>query len=86
MSKKRGNKKNQDFDDDLDEKKTVASDSHEITSKNRGKGKKKGKGPAGDRSDSEDEVPTKRLASDEEDIPKPAPKKSQKKGIFMLLL
>lgn len=80
MSKKRGNKKNQDFDDDIDEKKTVSNDIHEITSKSKGKGKKKGKGPVGDRSDNEDEVPNKAHVSDEEDIPKPAPKKSQKKG------
>lgn len=80
MSKKRGHKNNQDFSDDLEEKKTVGNDSHEITSKSKGKGKKKGKGPAGDRSDSEDEVPIKGHASDEEGFPKPAPKKSQKKG------
>lgn len=81
MSKKRGNKKNQDFDDDLEEKKTVSNNSHEITSKSTGKSKKKGKGPAGDRSDNDDEVPRKVHVSDEEDIPKPAIKKSQKKGI-----
>lgn len=74
MSKKRGNKKNQDFDDDFDEKKV---DSHDITSK-KGKGKKKGKGD--DDSDEEKAIPTKVHMSDEDDLPKPALKKSQKKG------
>lgn len=74
MSKKRGNKKNQDFDDDFEEKKI---DSHDITSK-KGKGKKKGKGDDG--SDEEKETPVKVHMSDEEELPKPAPKKSQKKG------
>lgn len=74
MSKKRGNKKNQDFEDDFEEKKV---DSHDITSK-KGKGKKKGKGD--DRSDEEKEAAAKVHISEEEDLPKPAPKKSQKKG------
>lgn len=76
MSKKRGNKKNQDFDDDLEEKK----DSHDITSK-KGKGKKKGKGDDG--SDEEKETPARVHMSDEEDFPKPASKKLQKKGKWL---
>ncbi|CAH0600678.1 unnamed protein product [Chrysodeixis includens] len=80
MSKKKGNKKNQDFEDEFDEKKTV-NDAHELTSKSKGKGKKKGKGNAGDWSDSDEgEVQKKHQASDEEDVPKPAAKKSQKKA------
>lgn len=80
MSKKKGNKKNQDFEDEFDEKKT-ANDTHELTSKSKGKGKKKGKGNAGDWSDSDEgEVQKKHQASDDEDVPKPAAKKSQKKG------
>ncbi|XP_026323496.1 ATP-binding cassette sub-family F member 1 [Hyposmocoma kahamanoa] len=73
MSKKRGSKKNQDLDD-FEEKKM---DNHDITSK-KGKGKKKGKGDDG--SDEEKETPVKVHMSDEEDLAKPAPKKSQKKG------
>ncbi|XP_026725816.1 ATP-binding cassette sub-family F member 1 [Trichoplusia ni] len=80
MSKKKGNKKNQDFEDEFDEKKT-ANDTHELTSKSKGKGKKKGKGNAGDWSDSDEgEVQKKHQASDDEDVPKPAAKKSQKKA------
>ncbi|XP_037302819.1 ATP-binding cassette sub-family F member 1 [Manduca sexta] len=72
MSKKKGNKKNQDFEDDL------AKDTQDITSKGKSKGKKKGKG---DWSDSEEEnIPKKVQLSDEEDVPKPAAKKAQKKG------
>lgn len=84
MSKKKGNKKNQDFDDDFEEKK-VSNDSHDLTSKSKGKGKKRGKGNAGDWSDSEDDAPKKTHHSDEEDIPKPAAKKSQKKGNSIIL-
>ncbi|XP_022834298.1 ATP-binding cassette sub-family F member 1 [Spodoptera litura] len=80
MSKKKGNKKNQDFDEDFEEKKTITSDSHEVTSKSKGKGKKKGKSSAGDWSDSDEDVPKKVVASDDEDVPKPAAKKSQKKA------
>ncbi|KAH9645883.1 hypothetical protein HF086_010082 [Spodoptera exigua] len=80
MSKKKGNKKNQDFDEDFEDKKTIVSDSHEVTSKGKGKGKKKGKSSAGDWSDSDEDVQKKVVASDDEDIPKPAAKKSQKKG------
>uniref|UniRef100_A0A2A4JHX9 ATP-binding cassette sub-family F member 1 n=1 Tax=Heliothis virescens TaxID=7102 RepID=A0A2A4JHX9_HELVI len=81
MSKKKGSKKNQDFDDDFEEKKTISNDSHEVTSKSKGKGKKKGKSNAGDWSDSEEGDHQKKvLASDDEDVPKPAAKKSQKKA------
>lgn len=81
MSKKKGNKKNQDFDDDFEEKKTITNDTHEVTSKNKGKGKKKGKINAGDWSDSEEgDAQKKVVVSDEDDVPKPAAKKSQKKG------
>lgn len=80
MSKKKGNKKNQDFDEDFEEKKTITSDSHEVTSKSKGKGKKKGKSNAGDWSDSDEDVPKKVVASDDEDVPKPAAKKAQKKA------
>lgn len=80
MSKKKGTKKNQDFDDDFEEKKALTND-HEVTSKSKGKGKKKGKNNAGDWSDSDEEnVQKKVIASDEEDVSKPAAKKSQKKG------
>ncbi|XP_075987252.1 ATP-binding cassette sub-family F member 1 [Anticarsia gemmatalis] len=81
MSKRKGNKKNQDLNDDFEEKKTVTNDTPEVTSKSKAKGKKKGKGNAGDWSDSDEgELPKKVQVSDEEDIPKPAAKKSQKKG------
>ena len=84
MSKKKGNKKNQDFDDDFEEKKTITND-HEVTSKSKAKGKKKGKSNAGDWSDSDEgNVQKKVLASDDEDVPKPVAKKSQKKGTHML--
>lgn len=83
MSKRKGNKKNQDLDDDFEEKKTV-NDTHEVTSKSKGKGKKKGKGNAGDWSDSDEGDTQKKVhVSDDEDIPKPAAKKSQKKGTHM---
>ncbi|XP_041973877.1 ATP-binding cassette sub-family F member 1 isoform X1 [Aricia agestis] len=74
MSKKRGNKKNQDLED-LEEKKALSVESQDITSKSKAKGKKKGKGNV-DVSD-DDEI-LKNKFSDEEDIPKPV-KKSQKK-------
>lgn len=80
MSKKRGNKKNQDIDDELEEKKV---NSHDITSK-KGKGKKKGKGD--DWSDEEKEAPAKVQLSDEEDVSKPVPKKSQKKGKHLFIM
>lgn len=86
MSKKRGNKKNQDLDEDFEENKSVASnDTHEITSKVKGKGKKKGKGKYGDQSDDEPakgDHQKKAPGSDDEDTPRPATKKSQKKGEF----
>ncbi|XP_039765639.1 ATP-binding cassette sub-family F member 1 isoform X1 [Pararge aegeria] len=75
MSKKRGNKKNQDLDEDLDEKKTL-NDTHDLTSKSKGKGKKKGKGK--DFSD-DDDVMKKPQISDEEEEVKPV-KKLQKKA------
>ncbi|XP_004928585.1 ATP-binding cassette sub-family F member 1 [Bombyx mori] len=78
MSKKKGNKKNQDLDDDFDEKPSVVNEKTELTSKNKGKGKKKNK--TGDCSDSDEENIKKVPVSDEEDVPKPAAKKSQKKG------
>lgn len=79
MSKKKTNKKNQDFDEEFEEKK-ITNDTQDITSKSKGKGKKKGKGNVGDWSDSEEDIPKKTLASGDEDVPKPATKKSQKKG------
>lgn len=78
MSKKRGNKKNQDLDDEFDDKKNL-NESQDITSKSKGKGKKKGKGK--DLSDDE-EVKKKPQISDEEEEVKPV-KKSQKKGLFL---
>ncbi|CAB3236943.1 unnamed protein product [Arctia plantaginis] len=81
MSKKKGNKKIQELNDDVEEKTTVTNDTHEVTSKSKGKGKKKGKGNAGDWSDSDGgEIPKKAQVSDDEDVPKPASKKSQKKA------
>nr|XP_034841185.1 ATP-binding cassette sub-family F member 1 isoform X2 [Maniola hyperantus] len=75
MSKKRGNKKNQELDEEFEEKKS-SNDTHDITSKTKGKGKKKGKG----NKDSDDEDTVKKpQISDEEDVPKPV-KKSQKKA------
>lgn len=85
MSKKKGNKKIQELNDDVEEKTTVTNDTHEVTSKSKGKGKKKGKGHAGDWSDSDGgDIPKKVQVSDDEDVPKPASKKSQKKGAHML--
>ncbi|CAG4925674.1 unnamed protein product [Colias eurytheme] len=78
MSKKKGNKKNMDINDDFEEKKPVAND--DITSKSKGKGKKKGKEVA-DLSDGEGGDTVKKVhVSDEEEEIKPAAKKSQKKG------
>ncbi|XP_049886786.1 ATP-binding cassette sub-family F member 1 [Pectinophora gossypiella] len=74
MSKKRGNKKNQDLDDAFESKK---AENQNITSK-KGKGKKKGRGD--DFSDEEADVPQAVVVSDDEDVPKPAAKKSQKKA------
>ncbi|XP_048481885.1 ATP-binding cassette sub-family F member 1 isoform X2 [Plutella xylostella] len=84
MSKKRGNKKNLDLDDDFDDKKKNSlADTHEVTSKSKGKAKKKGKGKSDDWSDSEEqskkEVGKQMPVSDDDDVPKPASKKSQKK-------
>lgn len=84
MSKKKGTKKNQDLDVDFEEKRALTND-HELTSKSKGKGKKKGKNNAGDWSDSDEgNVQKKVIVSDDEDVPKPAAKKSQKKGAHML--
>nr|XP_026484434.1 ATP-binding cassette sub-family F member 1 [Vanessa tameamea] len=79
MSKKKGNKKNLDFGDDLDENK-LSNDTSGITSKSKGKGKKKGKVNI-DASDSDDGPPVinKTQISDEEEELKPV-KKSQKKA------
>ncbi|XP_053600969.1 ATP-binding cassette sub-family F member 1 [Plodia interpunctella] len=76
MSKKKGNKKNLDLDEDLDEK-SVPNESRDITSKTKGKGKKKGKG---DWSDNEDEIPKKSVEEDEQNCPALSAKKSHKKG------
>ncbi|KAJ2946553.1 hypothetical protein O0L34_g12607 [Tuta absoluta] len=73
MSKKKGNKKNLDLDIDIEEKMVP---SQEVTSKKL-KGKKKGKGD--DWSDEEEPVTTNAVVSDDEDVPKPATKKSQRK-------
>lgn len=77
MSKKKGNKKNFDLEEDFEGKK---NDNVEVTSKTKSKTKKKGKN-AGDWSDNEDaDVSKNAHVSDDEDVPKPAAKKSQKKG------
>ncbi|XP_052753800.1 ATP-binding cassette sub-family F member 1 isoform X1 [Galleria mellonella] len=79
MSKKKGNKKNQDFDDEFEEKKSTTAGSHDLTSKNKGKSKKKSKGNVGDWSESGDDAPVKNQLSEEEENIKSAVKKSQKK-------
>ncbi|CAF4783697.1 unnamed protein product [Pieris macdunnoughi] len=75
MSKKKGNKKNLDLDEDFEDKKSVANDA--ITSKTKGKGKKKAKDVVD--SDAEGDVNKAHISDDEQDV-KPASKKSQKKG------
>ncbi|XP_050359393.1 ATP-binding cassette sub-family F member 1 [Nymphalis io] len=79
MSKKKGNKKNLEFGDDLEENK-LSNDTSAITSKSKGKGKKKGKVNI-EVSDSDDGPPVinKTQISDEEEELKPV-KKSQKKA------
>ncbi|CAH2100170.1 unnamed protein product [Euphydryas editha] len=77
MSKKKGNKKNQDFDDEFEEKK-LSNDTSEITSKSKGKGKKKGKVNI-EVSDGDDGDVKKNQISDDEEELKPV-KKSQKKA------
>lgn len=76
MSKKKGTKKNADFDDEIEEKPKAA----EVTSKGKGAkaDKKKGRG----KGDSEDEAPPvkRTVDSDDEDGSKGASKKNQKKG------
>lgn len=76
MSKRKGQKKNQDLDE-FEEK----IDDQEVTSKSKGKAKKKGKGNAGDGNNSDEGgLHNKLTASDEEDVSKLAVKKSQKKA------
>ncbi|CAG9575631.1 unnamed protein product [Danaus chrysippus] len=78
MSKKKGNKKKVKLDDDFEETKNILETS-DITSKSKGKGKKKSKA-LNDFSDGEDGDNLKKAQlSDEEDLPKPV-KKSQKKA------
>ncbi|XP_045542634.1 ATP-binding cassette sub-family F member 1 isoform X2 [Papilio machaon] len=77
MSKKKGTKKNQDLDEDFEDKRL--EESHDITSKNKGKNKKKGKTNA-NISDEELDTNKKNIASDDEEEVKPGTKKSQKKG------
>ncbi|XP_013167033.1 PREDICTED: ATP-binding cassette sub-family F member 1 [Papilio xuthus] len=77
MSKKKGTKKNQDLDEDFEDKRL--EESHDITSKNKGKSKKKGKTSA-NISDEEVDTNKKNVASDDEEEAKHATKKSQKKG------
>ncbi|KPJ06717.1 ATP-binding cassette sub-family F member 1 [Papilio machaon] len=77
MSKKKGTKKNQDLDADFEDKRL--EESHDITSKNKGKNKKKGKTNA-NISDEELDTNKKNIASDDEEEVKPGTKKSQKKG------
>lgn len=87
MSKKRGNKKNQDVDEEFDEKPKIINNENnqnQVTSKKdkpkSTKKGKKGKKNDGDWSDDEKfDVETKKEESDEE-FAKPAAKKSQKKG------
>lgn len=88
MSKKRGNKKNQDFDDDFEEKPKIGNSEKdskkEVTSKSdkakQTKKGKKGKKDDGDWSDDDKyDIKLKKEDSDEE-FTKPVAKKSQKKG------
>ncbi|KAJ0181036.1 hypothetical protein K1T71_003121 [Dendrolimus kikuchii] len=76
MSKKKGHKKNLDIEEDCEDKK---NDTSEVTSKSKLKTKKKGKN-TGDWSDTEDvDVSRNAHVSDDEELSKPAAKKSQKK-------
>ncbi|XP_061382855.1 ATP-binding cassette sub-family F member 1 [Danaus plexippus] len=78
MSKKKGNKKKVELDDDFEATKNVI-ETPDITSKSKGKGKKKSKA-VNDFSDGDDGDNLKKAPlSDEEDLPKPV-KKSQKKA------
>lgn len=74
MSKKKGNKKNQDFDDDFEEKPKVAAPA-------KAKGGKKGKRGKGDdwSDDDEKKITLPPADSDDEKPAKPAGKKGQKK-------
>lgn len=84
MSKKRGNKKNLDVDDDFEEKK-LSNDTSEITSKSKVKNfKKKGKVHV-EVSDGDDGDVKKSQISDEEEELKPV-KKSQKKGSLLVIM
>lgn len=76
MSKKRGNKKNIDVDDDFEDK--LSNDTSEITSKSKVKNKKKGKVHI-EVTDGDDRDVKKSQISDEEEELKPV-KKSQKKA------
>ncbi|XP_068628387.1 ATP-binding cassette sub-family F member 1 [Battus philenor] len=80
MSKKKGTKKNQDFDDEFEDKR-MASDSVDITSKNKGKSKKKAKANS-NLSDSEEvDVSKKTAVTENEENLKSAkvPKKGKNK-------
>ncbi|XP_023950462.2 ATP-binding cassette sub-family F member 1 isoform X2 [Bicyclus anynana] len=79
MSKKRGNKKNQDLDEDMETKKPL-NDTPDITSKSKGKGKKKGNKGNKDFSDDEEigKKPQPQMSDEEEEV-KPV-KKLQKKA------
>lgn len=88
MSKKRGNKKNQEFGDDFEEPAKVTAhenDKNQLASKGpKGKAAKKGKGK-GKRDDWSDDdekshILTKKDVVDSDDEVKPVSKKSQKKG------
>lgn len=82
MSKKKGGIKTQDLDNDIEEKSGAIANTQGITSKAKGKSKKKGKGKA-DFSDSDEggKGDLKNHLSDDEMVPQPAAKKSQKKGM-----
>lgn len=80
MSKKRGGKKNQEFDDDFEQK----NENQEVTSKSKAKSKKKGKGNAGDDYESDDGNTVRKVeVSDEEGVPQPVKNKKQKKGKYV---
>ncbi|XP_037047997.1 ATP-binding cassette sub-family F member 1 [Bradysia coprophila] len=76
MSKKRGNKKNQDFDDDFPDDE-AASQTTEITSKSKGKGKKGKKGNVKDTDSADGDDAVKVTEDQDEVIPQ---KKDKKKG------
>lgn len=87
MSKKRGNKKNQDIDDDFEESTKINvedTDKKQVTSKPaKGKSAKKGKGKKdNDWSDNDEKFDIKKAGDSEDEFTKPAAKKSQKKCKF----